>query len=48
MEEDLEALEYRHIDYENLREDFDEIKGLGAPSVDSFTMESIEVCFDDS
>lgn len=32
-------MEFRDIDEGELKSDFDEIKGLGRPSIDSFTME---------
>lgn len=38
-------MNYRLIDDDELKSDFDEIKGLGRPSIDSFTMTEVKLDF---
>ena len=38
-------MKYREIDDDDVRSDFDEYKGLGCPSIDSFTLESVDLLF---
>eukprot|EP00347_Sterkiella_histriomuscorum_P020402 403337938 len=37
LENDSEGMEFREIEDDELRSDFDEIRGIGRPSIDSFT-----------
>ena len=48
LDEDDENMQYRGMDEDEIRSDFDEIKGLGRPSIDSFTMEEVSCDFNDS
>lgn len=41
IDEEIDAYADRDIDFDDLRSDFDEIKGLGSPSIDSYTMKEI-------
>lgn len=45
LEEDEEGMKYREIDEDDIRSDFDEYKGLGCPSIDSYTLESVYLTF---
>lgn len=45
LEEDEEYMNYRDIDVDDIRSDFDEIKGLGRPSIDSFTLKNVDLEF---
>jgi len=40
-------LEYREIEDDELKSDFDETKGLGRPSIDSFTNDEVDLNFDE-
>ena len=39
LEEDEQVLEERDIDFDELPSDWDEVKGLGVPSCDAFTLD---------
>ena len=41
MEAEVQII--HEIDPDDVKSDFDEIKGLGCPSVDSFTMDTIDI-----
>jgi len=43
LEWEREGFEHREVDEDELKEDFDETKGLGRPSVDSFTMREVDI-----
>ncbi|CDW88046.1 UNKNOWN [Stylonychia lemnae] len=47
LENDNDGLEFREIEDDELKSDFDETKGLGRPSIDSFTKDEVEVNFDE-
>lgn len=43
MDLDEEMMKCRIIDPDDVRSDFDEYKGLGCPSIDSFTLDQVSV-----
>jgi hypothetical protein len=47
LELDDEQMLLREIDPDDIKSDFDEIRALGRPSIDSYTIKSIELEFND-
>ena len=43
--EEEDNLQYRDVDESEFKSDFDEVRGLGRPSIDSFTINEIDLDF---